>query len=184
MRRLPASVRLDRVGRGDKSICVRFSNRPIEAAAFRLSADTVSMSLAGRTSLRAWRQGPSIMGFEDQAVQSLPRLCREMNGPTQGDIRTHLISRPAALSPCGCPPIAPRSILGRCRDDHRAGLGRLDGKMQREGGLSDGSPESDLSRCGTNNFCFSRIVCNVFFKLFLFATSEKQDTIESRKIRK
>ena len=33
-----------------------------------------------RASLRTRHHGPSIMGFEDQAEQSLPRPCREMNG--------------------------------------------------------------------------------------------------------
>ena len=47
-----------------------------------------------RASLRTRHQGPSIMGFEDQAEQSLPRPCREIR-PTQADIRTHLIHRPA-----------------------------------------------------------------------------------------
>jgi hypothetical protein len=36
----------------------------------------------------------SIMGFEDEAEQSLPRPCREIR-PTQADMRTHLIHRPA-----------------------------------------------------------------------------------------
>ena len=34
------------------------------------------------------------MGFEDEAEQSLPRPCREIR-PTQADMRTHLIHRPA-----------------------------------------------------------------------------------------
>ncbi|MGA8472595.1 MAG: hypothetical protein WB721_27710, partial [Pseudolabrys sp.] len=39
-------------------------------------------------------RGPSIMGFEDEMEQSLPRPCREIR-PTQADMRTHLIHRPA-----------------------------------------------------------------------------------------
>src|SRR5438876_6067462 len=33
-----------------------------------------------RASLRNRHQGPSIMGFEDEAEQSLPRPCRQTNG--------------------------------------------------------------------------------------------------------
>ena len=47
------------------------------SSAFRLSAITVSMSLTGSVLLFSNRhQGPSIMGFEDEAEQSLGRPCR------------------------------------------------------------------------------------------------------------
>ena len=45
-----------------------------------------------RASLRTRHQGPSIMGFEDEAEQSLPRPCCWQ---VQADIRTLLIHRPA-----------------------------------------------------------------------------------------
>src|SRR4051812_45963725 len=65
------------------------------SSAFRLSTTTVSMSLTGACfSSESASGGPSIIGFEDEAEQSLPRLCREIR-PTQADMRTHLIHRPA-----------------------------------------------------------------------------------------
>ena len=65
------------------------------SSAFRLSTTTVSMSLTGSCfSSESAPGGPSIMGFEDEAEQSLPRPCREIR-PTQADMRTHLIHRPA-----------------------------------------------------------------------------------------
>jgi hypothetical protein len=45
-----------------------------------------------RASLRNRHQGPSIMGFEDEAEQSFSRPCRQQD---QADSRTHLIHRPA-----------------------------------------------------------------------------------------
>ena len=60
-----------------------------------LTAGTPGVSVGVANPERFTRhQGPSIMGFEDQAEQSLPRPCREIR-PTQADIRTHLIHRPA-----------------------------------------------------------------------------------------
>ena len=53
------------------------------SSTFRLSTTAVSMSLAGsraRASLRNRHQGPSIMGFEDEAEQSYGRPCRQKNG--------------------------------------------------------------------------------------------------------
>src|SRR6478752_7536403 len=65
------------------------------SSAFRLSTTSVSMSLTGSCfSSESAPGGPSIMGFEDEAEQSLPRPCREIR-PTQADMRTHLIHRPA-----------------------------------------------------------------------------------------
>src|SRR4029077_6400653 len=41
------------------------------------------------------RQGPSIMGFEDEVEQSLQRPCRQTKRQVQADMRTHPIHRPA-----------------------------------------------------------------------------------------
>ena len=68
-----------------------------------LTAGTPGVSVGVANPERFTRhQGPSIMGFEDQVEQSLPRPCREIR-PTQADIRTHLIHRPARdiISPLG-----------------------------------------------------------------------------------
>src|SRR5213596_4086930 len=46
------------------------------SSTFRRSIDAVWMSLAGCASLRNRHQGPTIMGFEDEAEQSLGRPCR------------------------------------------------------------------------------------------------------------
>ena len=58
-------------------INVCFSNRPSGSSTFRLSAAAVSMSLTGSRFFRNRRQGPSIMGFEDEVEQSLQRPCRQ-----------------------------------------------------------------------------------------------------------
>ena len=59
---------------------VRFSNRPVEASAFRLSSAAVSMSLTGSCFSSESALGPSIMGYEDEVEQSLPRPCRQSSG--------------------------------------------------------------------------------------------------------
>jgi hypothetical protein len=46
------------------------------SSAFRLSTSTVSISLAGSRFSSESALGPSIMGYEDEAEQSLPRPCR------------------------------------------------------------------------------------------------------------
>src|SRR6476660_6535755 len=53
----------------------RFSNRPFGVKRFQ----TIHHSGA-RASLRNRHRGPSIMGFEDEAEQSIGRPCRQTNG--------------------------------------------------------------------------------------------------------
>ena len=59
----------------------RFSNRPVGVKHFqaihRLQCRCLSRA---RASLRNRHQGPSIMGSEDEAEQSLPRPCRQSDG--------------------------------------------------------------------------------------------------------
>jgi hypothetical protein len=55
---------------------VCFSNRPFGVKHFRLSTTAMSMSLTGSCFSSESAPGPSIMGFEDEAEQSLPRPCR------------------------------------------------------------------------------------------------------------
>src|ERR1700681_4092986 len=56
------------------------------SSAFRLPTTAVSMSPRARASLRNRHLGPSIMGFEDEAEQSLGRPCGKKNGRNK---RTH-----------------------------------------------------------------------------------------------
>ena len=74
---------------------VRFSNRPFGVKRFQ-TIHPLSVDVAHGLVLLfgIGTRGPSIMGFEDEAEQSLPRPCREIR-PTQADMRTHLIHRPA-----------------------------------------------------------------------------------------
>jgi hypothetical protein len=73
-----------------------FSNRPFEVKRFqtirRLRCRCHSRA---RASLRNRHQGPSIMGFENEVEQSLPRPCRQTLRRVQADMRTHLVHRPA-----------------------------------------------------------------------------------------
>ena len=62
------------------------------SSGFRPSTPAVSMSLAGRASLRNRHLGRSIMGFEDEGNNLYRGLACEQ---VQADIRTHLIHRPA-----------------------------------------------------------------------------------------
>jgi hypothetical protein len=64
------------------------------SSAFRLSTTAVVRHSRVRASLRNRHPGPSIMGFEDEVEQSLPRPCRNCR-QVQADMRTHLIHRPA-----------------------------------------------------------------------------------------
>src|SRR5262249_6000631 len=59
---------------------VRLRNRHSGSSAFRLSTPTVSMSLTGSCFSSESARGPSIMGFEDEAEQSIGRPCRQANG--------------------------------------------------------------------------------------------------------
>ena len=60
---------------------VRFSNRPTEVKALSdYPPARCRCRSRARASLRTRHHGPSIMGFEDQVEQSLPRPCRKMNG--------------------------------------------------------------------------------------------------------
>ena len=65
------------------------------SSTFRLSTTAVSMSLTGSRFSTESALGPSTMGFEDEAEQSIGRPCRQMNGRIQATKRTHLIHRPA-----------------------------------------------------------------------------------------
>ena len=58
---------------------------------FRLSTTSVSMSLAVRASLRNRHLRPSRMGFEDEAVQSNGRPCRNARDRSK---RTHVLTSP------------------------------------------------------------------------------------------
>ena len=62
------------------------------SSAFRLSTLRCRRRSRARASLRNRHQGPSIMGSEDEAEQSLGRPCHRQ---VQANSRTHLIHRPA-----------------------------------------------------------------------------------------
>ena len=92
------------------------------SSAFRLSTNS-SVDVAHGLSLLfgLGTKGPSIMGFEDEVEQSLPRPCRQFERQVQADMRTHLIHRPARdiIPPWGgarFPPIAfgPAQVSNRC----------------------------------------------------------------------
>ena len=56
---------------------VCFSNRPFEVKRFQtIRHCSVDVASRARASLRNRHQGPSIMGFEDEAGQSIQRPCR------------------------------------------------------------------------------------------------------------
>ena len=58
---------------------VRFSNRPFGVKRFQTIHQLQCRCRSrARASLRNRHQGPSIMGFEDEAEQSLGRPCRQM----------------------------------------------------------------------------------------------------------
>jgi hypothetical protein len=63
-------------------VYVGFSNRPSGSSAFRLSTTPLQCRCRSRAraSLRTRHQGPSIMGFEDEAEQSVGRPCRQCDG--------------------------------------------------------------------------------------------------------
>ena len=61
----------------------RFSNRPFGVKCFqtiRRRRRSVSISLTGSCFSSESAQGPSIMGFEDEAEQSFGRPCQQANG--------------------------------------------------------------------------------------------------------
>ena len=73
---------------------VRFSNRPFGVKRFQtIHRDGVDVAHGLVLLFGIGTRGPSIMGFEDEAEQSLPRPYRD--GRVQADMRTHLIHRPA-----------------------------------------------------------------------------------------
>ena len=59
---------------------VRFSIGRFGSSAFRQSIASVSMSLTGSRFSSEWHQGPSIMGFENEAEQSFGRPCHQNDG--------------------------------------------------------------------------------------------------------
>ena len=65
------------------------------SSTFRLSTGACRCCSRARASLRNRHQGPSIMGFEDEAEQSIGRPCRQTKRRIQATKRTHLIHRPA-----------------------------------------------------------------------------------------
>src|SRR4051794_40193418 len=71
-----------------------FSNRPFRVKRFQ-TIHHYSVDVAHGLVLLfgIGTRGPSIMGFEDEAEQSLARPYRD--GRVQADMRTHLIHRPA-----------------------------------------------------------------------------------------
>src|SRR6478609_10768926 len=83
-----------RFGRDRLSTNVRFSNRPFGVKRFQtIHRDGVDVAHGLVLLFGIGTRGPSIMGFEDEAEQSLPRPYRD--GRVQADMRTHLIHRPA-----------------------------------------------------------------------------------------
>jgi len=74
---------------------VRFSNRPVGVKRFQTIHGCDADVARGLVLLYGiGTQGPSIMGSEDEAEQSLGRPCRGCR-QVQADMRTHLIHRPA-----------------------------------------------------------------------------------------
>ena len=74
---------------------VRFSNRPFRVKHFQ-TIRRCSVDVAHGLALLFgnWRQGPSIMGFEDEVEQSVAAALPTKR-QVQADMRTHLIHRPA-----------------------------------------------------------------------------------------
>src|SRR3974377_837401 len=89
----PVRVRMDMCSAIDH---VRFSNRPIWVNRFQTVYD--SMSLAGSCFSPESAQGPSIMGFEDEAERSFGRSCRQADGRSQ---RTYELT--SSIVPRGTP---------------------------------------------------------------------------------
>ena len=112
------------------------------SSAFRLSTTAVSMSLTGSRFSSESALGPSIMGSEDEAEQSLPRPYRQTNGRSK---RTHDLT--SSIVPRGTsihrsvepkfPPIAfdPVRLSSRCDFPGPTTIGRQ-------------GPSEGVSSCG------------------------------------
>jgi hypothetical protein len=75
---------------------VRFSNRPFGVKHFQtIHHCGVECRPRVRASLRNRHQGPSIMGFEDEAAQSLPRHCHQTKGRSKRtyELTSSIVSR-------------------------------------------------------------------------------------------
>ena len=75
---------------------VRFSNRPLRVKRFQtIHPLQCRCGSRARASLRNRRQGPSIMGFEDEAEQSLGRPCRQCDGRSKRtyDLTSSIVPR-------------------------------------------------------------------------------------------
>ena len=76
---------------------VRFSNRPVWVKRFQASSPLLRRRCRprARASLRNRHQGPSIMGFEDEAERSLGRPCHQTNGRSKRtyDLTSSIVPR-------------------------------------------------------------------------------------------
>ena len=102
---------------------VRFSNRPVGVKHFQAINHYLSdypplqcrCRSRARASLRNRRQGPSIMGFEDEAEQSKCRPCRELIGRSKrtNELTSSIVPRGTSFhrsveldySPIACDPV-------------------------------------------------------------------------------
>jgi hypothetical protein len=109
---------------------VRFSNRPVRVKRFKLSTTTVRCRSRARASLRNRHKGPSIMGFEDEAEQSLPRPCLVGRSKRTCELTSSIVPRGTAASIMmrhfGTPYVARRECCPAManREDRRAGTVR------------------------------------------------------------
>src|SRR5664279_1692912 len=127
---LPTSALTPNADSHWRSRIVRFSNRPFGVkhfqAIYRYLSDYPPLQCRcrsrARASLRNRHQGPSIMGFEDEAEQSIGRPCRQTNGRSKrtNELTSSIVPRgtsfhhwveleyspiscdPEPLSCCGC----------------------------------------------------------------------------------
>jgi len=90
----------------------RFSNRPFGVKRFQTirRRRSVSISLTGSCFSSESAQGPSIMGFEDEAEQSFGRPCQQANGRSKrpSELTSSIVPRGTSFHrsvELECPPI-------------------------------------------------------------------------------
>jgi hypothetical protein len=114
----------------------RFSNRPFRVKRFQtIRRRSVSISLTGSCFSSESAQGPSIMGFEDEAEQSFGRPCQQANGRSKrpSELTSSIVPRGTSFHrrvEFGFPPIAvdPLRRSCRCYGSHAAATSRVQRK--------------------------------------------------------
>ena len=104
----------------------------LRSSAFRLSTLQWRCRSRARASLRNRHQGPSIMGFEDEAEQSFGRPCRQTNGRSKRsyDLTSSIVPRGTSFHrsvELSFPPVAcdPARLSCRCDVPGPAELGAV-----------------------------------------------------------